>query len=356
MPHAAPDSATLPRASGVSASASCCALGPSQLTAQQWEALRACFAAWLDEQWRACTLGNNKSKPERVEAIISLIYQGARCREITRRVRSHSVTVARVMRHLRSFLATAPEFHAPRCACGGRIWHRGICQVWDTYHHRAITKGHETQRRMARENESTIFFQTIQQAHNMTSALITPTNTQTDAERFAALVQKGIDAWTEAGRLLVRMIEENPNAKNVIIEFCPDVTEEILSRFEAIGRNQLHPKTLLNNSPGMRRLRQLPYSDQARFLSEPVPVLVKTATGIDTLQVAVKNLTPEQALQVFTPDGVRGLDAQRAWVESRTSRKHATSAPYQIKGHKVHFNADCEMTARELAQVLAQMS
>ena len=190
----------------------------------------------------------------------------------------------------------------------------------------------------------------------MTTTITTPLSTQSDAEKFAALVQRGIDAWTEAGRLLVQMIEKDRNAKSVIMEFCPDVTEEILSRFEAIGRQQLHPKTLLNNSPGMRRLRQLPYSDQSRFLSEPVPVLVKTTTGVDTLQVAVKNLTPEQALQVFTPDGVRGLDAQRAWVESRGSRKRAASAPYQIKGHKVRFNADCEISARELAQILAQMS
>lgn len=205
------------------------------------------------------------------------------------------------------------------------------------------------------------FFQSLHQASTM-STLAPPINTtlvNKQIEQFTQLVQRGIDAWTEAGRLLVKMIEDNPNAKAEIVEACPDITEEILSRFEAIGRNQLHPKTLLNNSPGMRRLRSLPFSDQTRYLNSPVPVLVRTESGVDTLQVAVQNLTHQQALQVFASGTVRSPEAQRAYLESRRAvaqSKIKTVAPYVIKGGRVTFNAGCEMSARELATILAQLS
>lgn len=205
------------------------------------------------------------------------------------------------------------------------------------------------------EETADIFFQTTQAMNALTS---TPkTDLATQAQQFCRLIQQGIDAWTDAGKLLVAMIEAEPNARQTILDLNPDVTEEILARFEAIGRNQLHPKTLLNNSPGMRRLRALPFSEQTKFLQQPVPVLIKTQAGVDTLNVAVKNLTAQQAMQVFTPNGVRSAEAQRAWIESRRNGKRpAQGAPYTIKGSKVTFRADCEMTARELAQVLAQLS
>lgn len=205
------------------------------------------------------------------------------------------------------------------------------------------------------EEAADIFFQTTQAMNTITTA--PQLDIATQAQQFCRLIQQGIDAWTDAGKLLVAMIEAEPNARQTILDLNPDVTEEILARFEAIGRNQLHPKTLLNNSPGMRRLRALPFSEQTKFLQQPVPVLIKTQAGVDTLNVAVKNLTAQQAMQVFTPNGVRSAEAQRAWIESRRNGKRpAQGTPYTIKGGKVTFRADCEMTARELAQVLAQLS
>lgn len=197
-----------------------------------------------------------------------------------------------------------------------------------------------------------IFFQTISQTQQMSDTLtIEPPATIT---RFAQLVQQGIDAWTEAGKLLVRMIEDDPTARDRIIEECPDLTPEILARFEAIGRNQLHPKTLLNNSPGMRRLRQLPFSEQQKFLAEPVPLLVRGDSGPEVLKVQVQNLTGRQAQQVFSAHAFRPLEAQRAYVESK--RPLRASQPYTIKGHKVVFHSDCEMTVRELADLVAKLS
>lgn len=329
---------------------------PFQLSDVEWESLISKYLIWVEQQRRDCApgfTGNNNMDTHRVESALKLIYHGLRRREIQRRQEINSMTLAGIMQKLMTFLG-AHKFTSPKCACGNKIWHSGLCLVWDTYHAGAIAKGHASQARMARERQAAIFFQTINNVNTMTNALIQPV--QSNAERFAELVQQGINAWTEAGKLLVRMIEENPDAKEEIMERCPDVTEEILSRFEAIGRNQLHPKTLLNNSPGMRRLRQLPFSDQSRFLSEPVPVLVKTESGADILHVAVKDLTSTQASQVFSADGIRSAPAQRAWLESRKSKKQKPVAVYQIRGHKVTFNAGCEMTARELAHILSQIS
>lgn len=378
--------------------------------------------------------GNNRISKDAAEAILRLIYEGRRLRDIMRRVHGSKVTIGAVRKYLWRVLDGAEvKLCWPQCACGLGLWHRGVCKVWDDYHPRAIKRGHETQSRLAQMREESpvllmshaagqyakmkqrdrlreemavfvssnpstdrstvisrfmgrgysrnwgfyrvgneilevtrppdcnaknadIFFQTIEQTKLMSTILSPPTEA-TEIEQFTSLIQQGIDAWTQAGKLLVEMLAKDPNAKQSIMEYCPDITEEILSRFEAIGRGQLHPKTLLNNSPGMRRLRMLPYSDQQRFLTEPVEVLVQRESGVDTLKVSVKDLTPRQAQQVISPNGVRSLSAQRAWIESRKSHSAPSAkTPYQIRGGKVIFRADCEMNARELAQILAQLS
>lgn len=176
------------------------------------------------------------------------------------------------------------------------------------------------------------------------------------SDQFVDLVQRGIDAWKQAGELLYKMLLVDPSAKQLIINRCPDITAEILSRFEAIGMGSLHPKTLLNNSPGMRKLRSMPYSDQVRYLNEPVPVLVKKDGGTDTLLIEIRNLTADQAAQALSSSGVRTLEAQRAWLESRRSKRQPVKSAYHIRNGKVTFHADCEMTSREIAHLLAQMT
>lgn len=206
-------------------------------------------------------------------------------------------------------------------------------------------------KRQARKDNSTIFFQTIEHSKSM-SATLTNKTTQTQARRFADLIQQGIDAWSEAGRLLVRMLEDDPRAKDVILSECPDLTSEVLARFEAIGRKQLHPKTLLDNSPGMRRLRRLPYSEQERYLQEPVPVVIRKGDAVDVLNVAVKNLSREQVTQAIAASGIRTPEAQRAWIESKRADVVRVKKPYKIQKGRVTFTSGCTLSSAELARIV----
>lgn len=148
-----------------------------------------------------------------------------------------------------------------------------------------------------------------------TIELITPANL---IGSFAELVQQGIDAWERAGKLLVEMINQDPGIRSKIIERCPHLSEAILSRFEAIGRRVLHPKTLLNSSPGMVRLRDLPYDEQDQYLTEPVSVVVALPSGkTDVQKIMISALTRSQALQVIGKDGIRSLADQRKFLEKK---------------------------------------
>ena len=65
--------------------------------------------------------------------------------------------------------------------------------------------------------------------------------------------------------------------------------------------------------------------------------------------------------QVFGKNCVRDDGAQRAWIESEAQKQATRNAiidkgPYVIRGKKVIFNKGCEMSAKDLAGILAQLS
>lgn len=326
-----------------------------QMPHWEFESLMCDYEDWRLNLWRGCRLRGNVTEWQKEKNVVRLIYCGWGGNKISEMVRSSKATVFNIGTRFRNFLQFRPKTQKPLCACGRPSWHANVCDSNFPARLAAARKGLATQARLRRERETDIFFQTLQQTHAMTTTITQP-SIESNAARFASLVQQGIDAWTEAGRLLVEMLTENPDAKSAITNANPDLTDEILSRFEAIGRNQLHPKCLLNNSPGMRRLRGLPFSDQSRYLESPVPLLVQKESGIETLQVAVRNLTTKQAQQVFANGYVRAPDAQRAWLESKRPHKKKNGASYTVKNGKVLFHQDCELNAREIADIMAKLA
>ncbi len=312
------------------------------------------YAEWREDRFRRCVDPTGMTQTER--RIIPLMYEGLRAAEIERRTGCAGNTTGKVRNRLWAFLKAHRQFQRPMCKCGNELWHRAICPVWDAYHPIAIAKGHATQKRLRKQRDADSYFQSLDQAQTMTRALTKQPTLEEQIVQFTDLIQKGIDAWTDAGALLVKMLDANPSTRSIILESCADITEEILARFEGIGRKQIHPKTLLNNSPGMRRLRDLPYSEQERFLSTPVPLVIRKGGSTDVLQVSIQNLTSDQATQVMSSDGVRTPAAQRAWLEAHRGKVVLKGKPYRIQGNKVIFRAGCELTARELATLLAEMN
>jgi hypothetical protein len=177
--------------------------------------------------------------------------------------------------------------------------------------------------------------------------------------QFIDLFRQGVEAWIKAGEILVELVENDPHVYDEIIERCPTLNAGILGRFEQMGRKTLHPQLLLSASPGFDRLRKLPFSLQERYVSEPVPVVVNTQHGTDILLIKAKDMTKEQASQVFAGNRIRTEGEQKALLAQQESAKAAPApvrqSPYLIKGRKVEFREPIVLTASELAAILAQI-
>ena len=187
----------------------------------------------------------------------------------------------------------------------------------------------------------------------------TLTAQQDRIQQFITLFKEGVEAWIKAGEILVQMVEEDPYVYDYIIAQCPTLNAGILGRFEQMGRKTLHPQLLLTASPGFAKLQKLPYSMQERYITEPVPIIVHTDEGTDVLLVNAKDMTKEQAAQVFAPGRVRTEGEQKAWLMQQRSNNarnvtEAVQVPWKIKGGKVIING-VEFTRKQLHVILAEM-
>lgn len=187
---------------------------------------------------------------------------------------------------------------------------------------------------------------------------------RTDLSRVSELIVKGIDCWIEAGEIIAKTLEEHPDSMSRICEVT-GLSEDIIRRFEQIGRKEIYPRLLANTSIGYRRLVSCTYREQKHYCDNPVELLVADNGKADTLRVEVAHVTPEQARQVFAHDHVRTLAEQRAWLESERKRSVETAmrekaeiqeSAFVIRGGRVTFNKGCEMTAREIAELLSRMT
>jgi hypothetical protein len=174
---------------------------------------------------------------------------------------------------------------------------------------------------------------------------------------LVSLIARGIECWQKAGEIVVRMIDEQHYTIEQIADSSEFLTEDIVSRFEQLGRKQLSPGLLIADYPAAKHLVKLTFSEQERLLNGSVDLLLE---GGDTLSVATKNLTPYQCRQVFDRKYIRTLSAQRAWMESEKAR--ASSAPipemeypYTIRAGKILIPQACQLTRRDLKRMLNEL-
>lgn len=152
-----------------------------------------------------------------------------------------------------------------------------------------------------------------------------------DALEFVNQLNKGVAAWTNAGRLLVRMMDSNPEAFNAIRKIAPHISMDVLVAFERIGRNKMYPYLLLDNSPGMKRLAELPYKDQERYYHERVKVVTgMTEHGVTVIEKAVSELSARQAEQVISGKGVRTVKEQEKVFFAPSAKRPG------VRGHAGH--------------------
>lgn len=177
------------------------------------------------------------------------------------------------------------------------------------------------------------------------------------------LIQAGTDAFAQAGKKLVELIDEFPETKEIIMTRNPKFRMEALNRLEAIGRGSILPELAFDEREGVKALRRLPLSDQKKYMAEPLELVVVKDGKNDTLLVAVTDLTASQAKQVFSAEHIRTLGAQRAYLEEQRMKQaqknpsNGDNVPaWQIRKDRVIFNSGATLTAGELATIITQLT
>lgn len=177
---------------------------------------------------------------------------------------------------------------------------------------------------------------------------------------FISAYKAGMNAWERAGKIIVRIMDHDPKMIDEIIKVCPTMTPSIIHVFERIGRGLLLPALAMDSSAGASKLRDLPISMQRRYECEPLPLVVNTQSGTDVLLVDVKNMTRDQARQVFAKGRIRSEGEQKAWLVGQQSKNVTpitqNTPAWTIKNGRVLFQKGATLTAGELATIITQIT
>lgn len=179
-------------------------------------------------------------------------------------------------------------------------------------------------------------------------------------DEVVSLISKGIECWQKAGEAIVQLLDEHEMTVADIAGKSAYLTEDVVTRFEQLGRKQIMPNLLVADYPAARHLVRLPYSEQKRALESSVELLVMDNKTPTTLKVAVENLTPQQCKQVFNGH-IRSIGAQRAYLEEKRAEQEVAPAIrqahelYRVRGKRVIILQPCELTARQLANIIAEI-
>jgi hypothetical protein len=194
---------------------------------------------------------------------------------------------------------------------------------------------------------------------------MTKTVSTNKINRFHKLVSDGVVAWTKAGKLLVEIVDADPDAYEAILDGAQGLTRAHLAKFESIGRGSLEPRLLLNGSPGYHKLQHSPLSTQKKALKDGIKLYEPDGNGGITHRIVrPEDLSPFEVSQVFAPGGaVRSPEEQMAYLAKRDSRRKVTKGSktldlpdYKIVRGKVVFNAGCTLTASQVAGILSELT
>lgn len=154
----------------------------------------------------------------------------------------------------------------------------------------------------------------------------------------------------KTGDIIVQILDHDAKGWEKLVE--AGFPESELYWFERIGRKQLFWELLIHDGPAIKRLRRCPYSEQVKYLREPIPVLLENG---EHLLVAPQAMDKHQAKQCIG-DRVFSLGEQRARREGLKHRPvviHCES-PYSIQRGKIIFHGPCTMSVGELSRILTQ--
>ena len=166
----------------------------------------------------------------------------------------------------------------------------------------------------------------------------------------------GITSIEKAAKIYVNALDADVNAYNTFREsFDGEIPASAWTKFENVGRGFMHSKLLIGaGGRHSNKIAKLPMSEQKLMFDGKVDLLLQDG---DTIKVDAKTLRPSDAKQLFANNHIRSLSEQKTYIESIKAEhslkmEEYKTLPYEIKGNKIFFKHNTELTKQELKKIL----
>lgn len=172
-------------------------------------------------------------------------------------------------------------------------------------------------------------------------------------ERLGPLLGNLSNNLQEIGEVIVQMVDLDPNAYEAIVkEYHCNATW--LEMFEQIGRKQLLPELMMNNSYAARRLIHLPYNVQKQLYGKPIEVPKRRHDGaVVFVPKPFDKLSPSELAIVIGPKGQRTNDEKTALLAERERVQKMRELRWEDLGNgRIRFIGEPEFVITELIATL----
>jgi hypothetical protein len=172
---------------------------------------------------------------------------------------------------------------------------------------------------------------------------------------FLGAFKRGLQALEDAGKLLVQLLEKDPEARDRLVqEYGFD--HGTLNTLEKIGTGRLYAKLAAFGT----RYSAMPMSEQKRIADGMVDALVVKPDGsTDVMKVAVLRAPAEMRDQLLNHDHVRTLDEQRVWLMRRQKgtiktegAEKAVAMPWRVVGNRIEIIEAMKVNRADLLTML----
>lgn len=184
----------------------------------------------------------------------------------------------------------------------------------------------------------------------------TQTQIQNKMEMLDGILKRTTASILEAGKLMVEMINEDPENYNRI-KARYGFSDYVMERFQNIGLGRINPELALKNSPAAAMIERLPRAEQDRIIERGVEVVQSVVDGKPEVQVIPYNeLTHRDAAFALGGGKVKSVEEQAKKLEEKIiviSQKE--QAPYEIIGDDVIWFHDAKFKLLDLEALVERL-
>lgn len=170
------------------------------------------------------------------------------------------------------------------------------------------------------------------------------------------LINAGVELWTQAGEMLIRLRLKKPSIYADVMREDPRITVDMLATLEGIAHKRIYPYLLLSNNNGFRRLLEMPYADQVRYYKEPVELFVGHDSAHKPLIAhrMVAEMSPKEIAQAFGMEGVRSIKEQMAIHKDKAPVIVTAPSTEKIETFRIQLTGDGEFHAEPIKVPISQ--